>query len=429
MTAKIIGKKGKKLTIEITVDLEDSMLDSEEAIQESVNKAGALASEEALKQFDTQGQPIEVKGKTLQSKGEEEKRYQTPYGEIKLSRHVYQYKGKGKTFCPLEYSARIIGTSTPQFSKQVSFKMAYNAARVVQKDLSECHQRDVSVAFLQNSSASVAEIVQKKEGAWHYALPKIKEEITTIAIGLDGTCMHLKKEGWREAMTGTISFYNAKTERQHTIYIGATPEYGKRCFFERFTREIEQVKSRYPHVKYIGVADGAEVNWRFLAPYIETEVLDFFHASGYLGAVAKALHPRNSKKQREWLDIHCHQLKHESNAADHLYKEMLKAQKEAAGLSKVIKEKLDKTVTYYKNHKHQMDYAGYASKKYPIGSGVTEAACKTLIKQRLCLSGMRWKEAGATCILNLRALNLTAERWHQFWRKINQFGIGPIPAL
>lgn len=57
MTAKIIGKKGKKLTIEITVDLEDSMLDSEEAIQESLNKAGALASEEALKQFDTNGQP------------------------------------------------------------------------------------------------------------------------------------------------------------------------------------------------------------------------------------------------------------------------------------------------------------------------------------------------------------------------------------
>jgi len=28
-------------------------------------------------------------------------------------------------------------------------------------------------------------------------------------------------------------------------------------------------------------------------------------------------------------------------------------------------------------------------------SGVTEAACKTVIKQRLCCSGMRWKEAGA----------------------------------
>ena len=49
MSAKIVRKDGKRLTIEITVDLEESMLGSEEAIQVSVNEAGALASEEALK--------------------------------------------------------------------------------------------------------------------------------------------------------------------------------------------------------------------------------------------------------------------------------------------------------------------------------------------------------------------------------------------
>jgi hypothetical protein len=40
MAAKIIKKEGKKLMIEITVDLEDSMLDREEAIQAVVNEAG-----------------------------------------------------------------------------------------------------------------------------------------------------------------------------------------------------------------------------------------------------------------------------------------------------------------------------------------------------------------------------------------------------
>jgi len=53
MAAKIIRKEGKKLIIEVTVDLEDSMLDSEEAIQAVINEAGSLATEEALKQFDT----------------------------------------------------------------------------------------------------------------------------------------------------------------------------------------------------------------------------------------------------------------------------------------------------------------------------------------------------------------------------------------
>ena len=64
------------------------MLDSEEAIQEAVNKAGSLATEEALKQFDTQGESIEIEGKQWRSKGQEKKFYQTPYGEVRCSRYV-----------------------------------------------------------------------------------------------------------------------------------------------------------------------------------------------------------------------------------------------------------------------------------------------------------------------------------------------------
>jgi len=72
MAAKIIRKEGKKLIIEITIDLEDSMLDSEEAIQAVVNEAGTLATEEALKQFDTNGEAIEIEGNQWRSKGQEE---------------------------------------------------------------------------------------------------------------------------------------------------------------------------------------------------------------------------------------------------------------------------------------------------------------------------------------------------------------------
>ena len=74
-----------------------------------------------------------------------------------------------------------------------------------------------------------------------------------------------------------------------------------------------------------------------------------------------------------------------------------------------------------------MDYALFREQNYPIGSGVTEAACKTLIKQRLCCSGMRWKEKGASIILSLRALILTSNRWQQFWDRLNQDGF-PVAA-
>ena len=89
---------------------------------------------------------------------------------------------------------------------------------------------------------------------------------------------------------------------------------------------------------------------------------------------------------------------------------------------KAIQDNLAAAVTYFHNHCQQMNYAVYGEKHYPIGSGVTEAACKTVIKQRLCCSGMRWKETGAAVVLSLRTLVLTASRWSQFWNKLNQYG-------
>ena len=96
-------------------------------------------------------------------------------------------------------------------------------------------------------------------------------------------------------------------------------------------------------------------------------------------------------------------------------------------LSESQHEKLQRAITYFSNHQHQMEYARYRAKHFPIGSGVTEAACKTLVKQRLCCSGMKWKEKGASIVLSLRGLVLTQTRWDQFWGKIDQYGF-PIAA-
>ena len=69
-----------------------------------------------------------------------------------------------------------------------------------------------------------------------------------------------------------------------------------------------------------------------------------------------------------------------------------------------------------------MGYAERLARKLPIGSGVTEAACKTIVKQRLCKSGQKWKEQGAAVVLSLRTLSYTAERWEQFWAKLDRYG-------
>ena len=74
-----------------------------------------------------------------------------------------------------------------------------------------------------------------------------------------------------------------------------------------------------------------------------------------------------------------------------------------------------------------MNDAGCVAARIPIGSGVTEAACKVLVKQRLCGSGMQWKERGAAAVLSVRCLTCTPERWGQFWARIDRSGF-PVAA-
>ena len=426
MSANIKSIEGTTVTIEVKIELTSSMLDSENNILFSLNEAGSLATEEALKYFDTDGSKIMFGDVSFSSKGQLPKRYQTPYGELSVLRHVYQNARGGKTFCPMEHNARIIVTSTPRFAKMVSNKIALGATTVVQGDLKDNHGRKVTRTFLSHLSNAVGSIVQAKEESWAYQTPDFsdEDEITTVSIGLDGTCMLLCNDSYREAMVGTISLYNKRRDRVHTIYMGAAPEYGKELFLQRLEREIAHIKNLYPKARYVGVADGAEVNWNFLKPHISREILDFYHASGYIKDAANAAYPGSDKKSQQWFIERRHELKHTRGAAKIILEEM-----KTFTSKKLTKHKLKKlkaAITYFTNHAYQMNYVQYLKDKLPIGSGVTEAACKALNKQRLCCSGMKWTERGAGLVLSLRSLVLTKGRWKQFWDKLDRHGIPEV---
>lgn len=422
MDARITERKGNRITIAVEIDLTGSMLEMEEKILHGVNAVGNVASGEALKRFDADGGNLIVGGATWYSKGQQGKTYQTPYGTVTVGRHVYQRAEGGTTLCPLDDKARIVIKSTPRFAKMVAYKFAHNAAPQVLEDLEQNHGRPCLKATLQDLAAYVGTIVQAKEESWDYEVPDLGAKVATIGIGIDGTCMLLCDREWREAMTGTISLYDRDGERQHTIYVGAAPEYGKATFFERMTREINHVKKLYPKARYAGIADGASTNWDFLKPFIDEEILDFYHATQYLAGAAPAM-DMTEGACKTWLDEACHDLKHKRHAAKNLLRDMQKVMDTTKTLKPETHKKLQAAITYFSNHLHQMDYGRYAAAGYPIGSGVTEAACKTLVKQRLCCSGMRWTPAGAQNILSLRALVTTDCRWDQFWQKLTQFGI------
>ena len=71
-------------------------------------------------------------------------------------------------------------------------------------------------------------------------------------------------------------------------------------------------------------------------------------------------------------------------------------------------------LSYFRRHRARMRYAVAKEQHLPIGSGVVEAACKTLATQRMKRSGMRWRHPGGQAILTLRAL-AHSERFDRAW--------------
>jgi hypothetical protein len=422
--AKVLRRSGTEVTLEVTVDLTGTLLEMEGAIQEASNAVGRCATEEALKRFDTDGSPMRVGAMKLTARGRDPKDYQSPYGVVRVERYVYQSSRGGRIYCPLEYQGRIIRGATPRFASQLSHKYAQLNVRAVQSDLEQNHGRQVATSYIQNVAEWVGNIAAAKEEDWEYEMPKLSVPIATVVVSLDGAMIPMAdSEGYREAMVGTLSFYDPEGERAHTIYLAAAPEYGKGEFMQRMTREIDRAKRHYPEARYLGIADGAASNWSFLEQHTERQLIDFFHLSEYVGTLAQARYPqRNAQDKRaRWQHQQCSELKEDPKAPDRLIAEAATLSQRTS-LSQALRDGAYSTWTYLNNHRHQMDYPGFLAEHLPIGSGVTEAACKTLVKQRLCGSGMRWKTKGAKIILSLRSLVNTAGRWAQFWQKIDQFG-------
>jgi hypothetical protein len=337
---------------------------------------------------------------------------------------VYQTAQGGKTYCPLENAARMILNATPRWAKVVSYKYASLGADSVVDDLWECNGRTASNRYCKMLGDVVGTFALAKEESWSYALPEFDRPVASASVGVDGTCMLLVDDGWRVAMTGTIALYDSQGERLHTIYVGAAPEYGKEEFHTRFVRELDRVKARYPKISYIGLGDGAADNWSFLSPLTDHQLVDFYHASEYVGKVAMAMFPgkKQADEREAWLEDRLHRLKHAQGAATRLWKEMEEFAASHTIRGESLRKGVEGAITYFGNQRHRMNYGYHTARCQPIGSGVTEAACKVLIKQRFCRSGSRWKEEGASAVLSIRALKLTTGRWHAFWKHISQYG-------
>ena len=311
----------------------------------------------------------------------------------------------------------MVDKTTPKFAKQVSSKFANASAKDVVFDLERNHGRTVSQSFVQDIVATVgAEIEQsEEEGQWAVAVPKSPTPIHSISVGLDGAMLNTREDGWREGMTGTIAFYDKNGNRIETHYVAAAPEYGKGTFKKRFLQSLEQARKIAPDAPVIGIADGAKWNWGVLDKVTDIQLFDFYHVTEYLASLSQALFPESDKKRRRWLDEACHNLKHKQGASGRLITMMRQQLKKMINKT-TRKEVIEKCLSYFESGKGRMKYSANTNASLPIGSGVTEAACKVIVKQRLCHSGARWTKEKAGKIMLMRCLNYSGNRWNEFWK-------------
>jgi hypothetical protein len=145
------------------------------------------------------------------------------------------------------------------------------------------------------------------------------------------------------------------------------------------------------------LGDGAVWIWNMANQILPaaTQIVDLYHARQHVHDITKAVEFL-LPDPKTWQDERLAELDAGNIEA------LLKAAR-ALPLVGVKAVERDKTLTYFTTNAHRMNYARYRALGMFVGSGVVEAGCKTVIGQRLKLSGMHWSEPGATAILTLRA--------------------------
>ena len=248
----------------------------------------------------------------------------------------------------------------------------------------------------------------------------IPQDAVTASVSLDGVMVALRagedgraEASWREAACGTVSFHDAEGERLKTIYLGRMPESGKPTLKAQLASEVAHIRRLRPELGIVAVADGAADNWTFLEGLRpETEVIDFWHGCEQLRVASDhAVAPHWFEKYREIL-------RHDPRGVAKVIRALCHLRDHAAPADR---PEVERELAFFRKHRHRMRYHAFKEKGIAIGSGVVEAANKTLVVQRMKRSGMRWRLVGGQAVLTFRAL-LKSGRFESAWKAMIQGG-------
>lgn len=237
-------------------------------------------------------------------------------------------------------------------------------------------------------------------------IPLVPQAPKRLYVSMDGASAHIDGS-WHEVKTGVV--YEGVPDKDgidtsaNARYVAAqepAERFGERLYVAAAQAGVEHTD----HTVVIG--DGAEWIWNLAKHHYPwaTEVLDYWHATQHIHALAQALHDAESPQGQRWAQDHCRWLKERGPAT------LLRSLKRMKPKTTDQREALQREQGYFTNNRHRMDYPGFRNHGMMIGSGPIEAGCKTIVGARLKQSGMRWSADGADAVLAIRTALLSGHQ-------------------
>jgi hypothetical protein len=369
----------------------------------------------------------------------------TLFGAIELWRWPYRYWHRDvpeACIFPLEIALGLVHGATPALVEAVGRYMAQAGAtqQLVLDRLRSQHGvswgaqrlRDVTAELSQSLEVwtqefqvlRLLELLKKAEQSRGGRRP-------VLSVGRDGvTLREYRFRFFEHATVATVTVYDRGGGRLGTVYLAFTPEPGQKQMTARLTALIQEVLRRWegplPRLTY--VTDAGENETAYYRQVLSNmahprtgeklhwiRIVDYYHAAQRIWAMAEALFGKDDPAGRAWARRMCRVLKKPGGPFRVLHSAA--ALRKRRKLSKSRAGDFRKAYQYIRRRTKLMQYHEYKRLNLPIGSGVTEAACKTIVTQRLKLSGMRWMKQGAQTILNLRIVLLSGI-WKPLYRKL-----------
>lgn len=412
-----------------------------EAFEQQMHALFAAAEAEAvgeeLARFDLDVPVVEIDGVMHRQVLRCADTYFAAAGPMRVTRSLYSARQGGeRTVCPLEMRAGLVdGRWTPLAAHQAAYAVAHLTPKEAETLFRKLGGMSPSKSSLDRLPKALNEAWEGRRRQFETQLrseEQVPSEAVTVAVSLDGVLVPMKDgdrtgkrrqsakdgkqtkgpAGYQEASCGTLSLYNADGDLLSTTRMARMPEPGKVTLKQILADEVREVMRKRPDLQVVKVADGAKDNWRYLQSIdlpSGIEVLDFYHAAEHLNLALAAAYGEGTPKAKAQFEKLRHILRHDARGVAKVIRALIHLRDTHPRSKKLVTE-----LKYFRRNRPRMQYAKTADKNLPIGSGVVEAACKTLTSRHK-RSGMRWRTTGGQAVFTLRSL-IQSRRFDSGWK-------------